>query len=990
MSEEPSHFRRKDRRVPQLFTLMLIISFLLCLACSVVRSDELQILLDFRSALAESNKDAFASWTTVNGRHACNFTGVACNSDGLVTELVLPASQLHGTLPLDTLCKLPSLEVVSLESNYLYGALPVGIRNCSRLKHLDLSKNFISGSVPDLSPLGQLRFLNLNGSAFSGTFPWKSLRNLTGLEFLSLGDNPFDRTPFPEELAGLTRLYWLYLTNSSLVGQLPEGIGNLTQLRDLELSGNELFGELPMGISNLRNLWQLELYDNKFVGSLPAGFGNLTGLVNLDASQNRLEGGIGELKSMTNLASLLLYENQLSGSVPEEFGDFRDLQEFSLFSNRFSGPLPRRLGSWSEFLYIDVSDNFFSGAIPPEMCRRNRLVKLLLLDNGFSGEIPATYSNCTSLERLRLRNNSLSGEVPPGIWGLPNLKIIDLTFNGFEGPVSPSIGHAKSLAQVFLSDNRFAGELPPEISGVSSLASIILKSNRFTGGIPAEIGRLKNLNNLHLEGNMFSGTMPESLGYCVSLNEINLAGNYFSGNIPATLGSLPSLNSLNLSSNQLTGEIPGSFSSLKLSLLDLSDNGLTGSVPDSLAIGPFNASFSGNPALCSQIIPNMRPCNSDSASGKRRSIRTGISCFAAGAAVLLLSLACVLFMKVWRNGRDRQGSGMVSWNMKSFQILSFTEQEIIGSIKQENLIGKGGSGNVYKVDLGNGNALAVKHIWKSEADHQESCHQSSTVMLANQKRRRQLPEYEAEVAALSSIRHVHVVKLYCSISSEDSNLLVYEYMPNGSLWDRLHSSCHKMHLEWEARYNIAVGAARGLEYLHHGCDHPMIHRDVKSSNILLDEHLKPRIADFGLAKIMPPTASTDSIQVIAGSYGYIAPEYAYTTKVTEKSDVYSFGVVLMELVTGRRPVEPEFGDGKDIVGWVWSKIKNDNEGLIELVDTSIPEAQRADAIKVLRIAVQCASQFSALRPSMRRVVQMLEKAEPCRLTGIVVEKGGQR
>jgi serine/threonine protein kinase len=228
--------------------------------------------------------------------------------------------------------------------------------------------------------------------------------------------------------------------------------------------------------------------------------------------------------------------------------------------------------------------------------------------------------------------------------------------------------------------------------------------------------------------------------------------------------------------------------------------------------------------------------------------------------------------------------------------------------------------------------------------------------------------------------------LFCSITSEDSSLLVYEYLPNGSLWDRLHMS-QKMELDWDARYEIAVGAAKGLEYLHHGCERPVIHRDVKSSNILLDEHLKPRIADFGLAKILQANSGKDSTHVIAGTHGYIAPEYGYTYKVNEKSDVYSFGVVLMELVSGKRPIEPEFGENKDIVNWVSSKIKT-RDSVLSVVDSRIPEVLKEEAIKVLRIAILCTATLPSLRPTMRSVVQMLEEAEPCKLVGIVMTKDG--
>jgi serine/threonine protein kinase len=244
------------------------------------------------------------------------------------------------------------------------------------------------------------------------------------------------------------------------------------------------------------------------------------------------------------------------------------------------------------------------------------------------------------------------------------------------------------------------------------------------------------------------------------------------------------------------------------------------------------------------------------------------------------------------------------------------------------------------------------------------------------------------VGTLSSIRHVNVVKLLCSVTSEDgaASLLVYEHLPNGSLYERLHGpEARKLGaLGWPERYEIAVGAARGLEYLHHGCDRPILHRDVKSSNILLDESFKPRIADFGLAKILNTATPDSSAGVVAGTLGYMAPEYAYTWKITEKSDVYSFGVVLLELVTGRTPIEAEYGEGRDIVDWV-SRRLDSRDKVMALLDgkTIAEEWEKEEAVRALRVAVLCTSRTPAMRPSMRTVVQMLEDAAIGREYGMV-------
>lgn len=955
---------------------LLFLSFL-----TLAKSDELQLLLKFKSSLQKSNTNVFDSWR--EDYSICSFKGITCNSNGLVKEIELPSQELVGVLPFDSLCQLQSLEKISLGMNYLHGSLTEHLKNCTQLQYLDLGFNLFTGQVPDLSTLSELKLLSLNASGFSGQFPWKSLENLTKLEFLSLGDNPFHTTTsFPIEVLNLDKLYWLYLTNCSLMGQIPAGISNLTHLQNIELSYNELSGDIPASIAKLQNLTQLEIYSNKLTGKLPVGFGNLTSLVNLDLSTNFLEGDLSELRFLRRLASIQLFENRFSGIIPAEFGDeLKDLVNLSLYTNNLTGPLPQKLGSWTDFNYIDVAENSLSGPIPPDMCKNGKMTDLLILQNNFTGSIPANYGNCSSLVRLRVSNNLLSGIVPQEIWGLRNLTIIDLASNQFQGPVSSSIGSAKSLAQLFIANNQFSSDLPATISKASNLHEIELSSNKFSGEIPSTIGDLKYLNSLHLEDNMFSGSIPSSLTSCSSLSDINLAGNALSGGIPVNIGSLSNLNSLNLSNNQLSGEIPSSMSSMRLSLFDLSNNLLIGRIPESLE--PYKSSFSGNPGLCSQNIKNFRPCSSDSGGNSNSELRIVMTCLVAGVSVLIVLLSCLIFTKLRKKNQDRPIK-QDSWDLKPYRALTFTEQEIVKAIKHENLIGKGGSGNVYKVVLNNGQILAAKHIWKSDSDDPRAT-KSSTSMLKLTKVRS--PEYDAEVATLSAVRHVNVVKLYCSITGEDSDVLVYEYMCNGSLWDRMHT-WQKMEMGWDTRYEIAVGSARGLEYLHHGCDRPVIHRDVKSSNILLDEDLKPKIADFGLAKTARAVGGWDSTHVIAGTHGYIAPEYAYTSKVNEKSDVYSFGVVLLELVTGKRPMEPEFGENKDIVYWVCNKMWS-KENIHDLVDKSISMNLKEDAMKVLKIGIHCTAKIPALRPSMRTVVQMLEEAKPFKLDEIIVKREGE-
>ncbi|KAK1406694.1 hypothetical protein QVD17_38302 [Tagetes erecta] len=937
--------------------------------------------MNLKSVFGEEEEAVFDSWNWNNS--VCEFKGITCDDEVLVVkEIDLSHQNLcnnNNDIPFDSICELQYLEKLSLGFNRLQGSVSHHLNNCSRLTYLDLGNNLFQGPMPPISSLTRLLYLYVNNTGFSSSFPWASLETMEELVVLSLGDNPLlDQTPhFPQQILKLTNLTWLYMSNCSIQGHIPPAIGQLTRLVNFEISSNYITGQIPTQISNLLNLWQLELFDNNLTGTLPVGLRNLTNLQFFDVSMNNLQGDLSEIKFLTQLKSLQMFENHLTGEFPPEIGDFKYLVNLSLYRNHLTGTLPPHLGSYSDFNYIDVSENFLTGQIPPNMCNNNNMTELLILDNNFTGAIPPAYADCKTLSRFRVSNNMLSGVVPDGIWGLPAAEIIDIANNDLQGTIPSHMiqNAAKTLAQIYAANNRLSGQLPPEISKATSLNTIDLSHNQFSGKLPATIGDLKHLDSLHLDSNMFTGEIPASLGSCVSLSDINMANNAFSGSIPTSLGRLPTLNSLNLSSNQLRGEIPGSLSSLRLSLLDLSHNKLGGAIPESLSIQAYNGSFAGNPGLCSQKVKYFRPCSSDSSG-------VLVTCLSVGSAAGLFLLAYLCYIKR-KSGKHEEDE---AWNVKSFHVLSFMEDEIIDSIKEENLIGKGGSGQVYRVSLKNGMDLAVKHMTNTE----ESVWQKS-----NRRRRRRrscVAEFEAEVETLSSIRHVNVVKLYCSITrqeqEQESRLLVYEYLANGSLWDRLHDPSKKKlgGLDWITRYEIAVGAAKGLEYLHHGCERAVIHRDVKSSNILLDEHLKPRIADFGLAKIGQTTTTASCTHVIAGTHGYIAPEYGYTYKVNEKSDVYSFGVVLMELVTGKKPIdEVEYGENKDIVYWVCSKLKN-KESVLSLVDSSIDDAYKEETIKVLKIAITCTSSLPTLRPTMRAVVKMLEEAEPCKFISSISNK----
>ncbi|KAI7981171.1 Receptor protein-tyrosine kinase CEPR1 [Camellia lanceoleosa] len=446
--------------------------------------------------------------------------------------------------------------------------------------------------------------------------------------------------------------------------------------------------------------------------------------------------------------------------------------------------------------------------------------------------------------------------------------------------------------------------------------------------------------------------------------------NEFNSSIPNSLSSLKSLNVLDLSNNHLTGSIPQSLSELLPSSMNFSNNLLFGPIPISFMKGGLVESFSGNPHLCVPIYLNTSDTNFPICSQSYNQKK--INCiWVITISVGIVIVGIVLFLKRWftkehsmmEHDDTTLSSSFFSYDVKSFHRITFNQRDIFEAMVDKNIVGHGGSGTVYKTELSNGEIFAVKKLWS----HRTKDYASEDQLVMEK-------ELKTEVETLGSIRHKNIVKLYCYFSSLDCSLLVYEYMPNGNLWDALHKS--KIVLDWPARHQIALGIARGLAYLHHDLKPSIIHRDIKSTNILLDINYQPKVADFGIAKVLQAGGKDSTTTLIAGTYGYLAPECAYSSKATTKCDVYSFGVVLMELITGRKPVEEEFGDSKNIIDWVSTKVET-KEGTMEALDNRL-WGFKCEMIKVLKIAIHCTYRTPGNRPTMNEVVQLLIEADPCR------------
>ncbi|KAL5990307.1 hypothetical protein ACLOJK_011204 [Asimina triloba] len=902
---------------------------------------EAEALLQWKDSLTQ--KEALGSWflhsTAANASSStlemspCNWTGIACNNDQTVVEIKLPNASLQGTLNLLSLSSFPSLIRLNLGHNSLHGAIPTQVGALPKLAYLDLSDNLLTGSIPPtLGNLTELAQLLLSGNEISGVIP-PEVGYLKQLSHLFLGSNRL-RGSIPPSLGNLTNMRDLRLDYNNFSGPIPPEVGNLKHLSYLDLSGNSLEVSIPPTFGNFFQMTDLRLGSNSLSGPIPLEVGNLSQLSHLDLSYNLLEGPIyPALVNLSSVVHLNVSHNHLSGPIPKEIENLKKMEMLDMSRNFLSGFLPSTFGVYPNLWYIDLSYNRLHGELSPK------------------------WGESRSLEKLKFSGNNISGPIPPELGQLSWLLELDLSSNRLEGGIPSSLGQLSMLYTLNLKNNQLSGLVPREIGSLSNLETLDLSKNRLGGSIPQQLGDCSKLRYLSISDNYLSGNIPFQIGNLLHLQEVlDLSHNLFSGVIPHQLGKLQALEKLNLSHNSLNGSISPVFEQMiSLTSIDFSYNDLEGSLPDSRAfqLAPLEA-FAGNKGLCGKL-EGLPPCSSSVSShgNKKDSELVNVIVTPIVAALFFVFLLpAVSFIYLWR----RKSAAAMVTEVKSgnlFGILNFDDKIVYEDIMRatedfsdKHCIGEDGYGRVYRAHLSTGQVVAVKRLRQLEGGEQ-----------VDQR------SFLNEIKALRETQHRNVVKLHGFYLHSQCSFLVYEYIERGSLARFLASEEGAVELDWAKRTNVIKGVAYALSYLHHDRTPPIVHQDLSCDNILLDLDYEARLSDFRTARLIKTDSSNWS--VVAGTYGYVAPEVAYMTMVTEKSDVYRFGVVALEAIMGRHP--------GDLISYLSSPGGQDVP-LKNLLDRRLqpPSAQdMEDVTSTAMWACACLCANPQFRPTMQQVCQGL-------------------
>ncbi|XP_037483213.1 receptor kinase-like protein Xa21 [Triticum dicoccoides] len=841
--------------------------------------------------------------------------------------VVFQNNSLTGTIP-PLLTNCSSLYYLDIMRNSFDGEIPLGLFNNPSLVYLDLSYNQFSGPIPSSSLIAsQLQYISLTGNILSGNIP-DTLGNFSNLYSLTLAQNKLQGS-IPESLAKIPSLQALDLSYNNLSGAVPQALYTITSLTYLGLGNNQLSGRIPRNIAyTLPNIETLVMEGNHFDGPLPPSLVNLSSLQNLELRDIAFTGLIPSLLSLPNLIQLDLGANQFEAvdwSTLSSVPGSAQLQAIYLDNNKLHGTLPSSIGNLPRSLQtLYLSENRFTGTIPSEIAKLTNLTVLQLDGNSLSGEIPDMLGNLENLFLLGLSRNKLSGTIPQSVGNFKRLGELSLEENNLTGSIPSSLADCQNLVLLNLSCNDFHGSIPPGLLSISTLSkSLDLSYNKLNGSIPSEVGSLINLDSLNISNNQLSGDIPHAVGACLHLESLRLEVNFLRGSIPESLMSLRGITEMDLSRNNLSGEIPDFFESFdSLQLLNLSFNSLEGIVPTGGAFSNSSKVFiQGNKDLCTRFPMLQLPlCTSDPTKRKETLHTISIVVPLAAAVVVLISAVATILFKKRNELREH-----IDQSIKEFKKFTYNElAAATNNFSSANHVGSGSFGVVYKGILKfQVQPVAIK-VFKLE-------HIGAP------------KSFFTECEVLRNTRHRNLMRVISLCSSFDQlgsefKALVLDYMANGNLESWLHSEVHeerqKRPLSLVSRVSIATDIAAALDYLHNRCTPPLVHCDLKPSNILLDDAMVAHVSDYGLAKFLgnhPPASLNDltSIHGPRGSVGYIAPEYGLGYEISTAGDVYSYGIILLEMLTGKHPTDDIFNNGLNLHRLVVSALPRDTGDILE-------------------------------------------------------------
>lgn len=823
--------------------------------------------------------------------------------------------------------------------------------NNSMVMQVNLSRLGLQGNLTLVSQLKNLRWLDLSMNNFRGPIP-PNFGDLLELEFIDLSWNKFEGS-IPKELGKLSNLKLLNFSSNRLSGEIPDELEGLKSLRDFQIFTNiGINGSIPSWVGNLPNLRVFTAYENKLSGNIPKNLGLNSEIQLLNLHSNQLEGPIPEsIFASGKLEFLVLTQNQLGGELHESIGKCKGLSSIRIGNNQIMGSIPKSIGNISSLTYFEADNNNFSGEIVSEFAQCSNLTLLNLAQNGFTGTIPSQLGQLPNLQELIVSGNSLFGEIPTSILSSNNLSKLDLNNNRLNGTIPIGICNTTKLQYLLLSQNSIRGDLPRQIGKCVKLLELQLGTNYLTGTIPPEIGRIRNLQiALNLSFNHLHGPLPNDLGRLDKLVSLDVSNNRLSGNIPSALKGMLSLIEVNFTNNEFTGPIP--------------------------VFVPFqkspNSSFLGNKGLCG--VPLSSSCGNSydhTSYHHRASFKIVLAVIGSGLTVFLsVTIVVVLFTVRERREKAAKSAEVVNDETKDKPLIIATNvydenlrQEIDfdavvkATSKDSNNLSSGSFSTVYKAIMPSGMILSVKKL--KSVDRTIVHHQSKMIR---------------ELERLSKLSHENLAKLIGYVIHDDVALLLHHYFPNRALAQLLHekSKLEDYKPDWPARLRIAIDVAQGLAFLHHVA---IIHLDISSSNVLLDSDCKALLSEVEISKLLDPSRGTASISAVAGSFGYMPPEYAYTMQVTAPGNVYSYGVILLEILTTRLPVDEAFGEGIDLVKWIHNApIRGETpEQILDSRLSTISFAWRKQMLAALKVALQCTDSIPAKRPKMKKVVEMLQE-----------------